>query len=128
MPAIAREREGQFLLLFLLFFSLTLGLVVWYEVVHETGDDGWDTTIAIGMGMSYCVVISTAMSYLVVEGVNMLAEQFKQKRFEEGFTKGETKGHTDRQKEWEEWNERRMEAEARGEAFNEPPPTLEKRE
>ena len=119
MPAIAREREGQFLLLFLLFFSLTLGLVVWYEVVHETEDDGWDTTIAIGMGMSYCVVISTAMSYLVVEGVNMLAEQFKQKRYEEG--------RADMLKAWEAWNERRMEAEARGEAFNEPPPTLEKR-
>ncbi len=56
----------------------------------------------------------------------MLAEQFKQKRFEEGFAQGETKGHTDRQKEWEEWNWRRQEAEARGEAFNEPPPTLEK--
>ena len=49
----------------------------------------------------------------------MLAEQFKKKRFEEG--------EAAQQKKWEEWNERRMEAEARGEAFNEAPPTLEKR-
>ena len=55
MPAIAREREGQFLILFVLLFLASLGLVVWYEVRHETGDDGWDTAIAIGMGMSYCV-------------------------------------------------------------------------
>lgn len=125
MPAIAREREGQFLLLFLLLFSLTLGVVVWYEVRHETGDDGWDTAIAIGMGMSYCVVISTAMAYVVVEGANMLAEQFKKKRYEAGLTEGEAKGHAARQKEWEAWNERRQEAEANGQPFDEPPPTLE---
>ena len=128
MPDIARAYQGQFLLLFLLLFSLTLGLVVWYEVRHETGDDGWDTTIAIGIGMSYCIVISTAMSYVIVEGVNMLAEQFKQKRYAEAQAKGEAKGEANRQKVWEEWNGRRQEAEARGEAFNEPPPTLEKRE
>ena len=75
--------------------------------------------MAIGVGMSYCVVISTAMSYVVVEGVNMLAEQFKQKRYD--------KGRADMLKEWEAWNERRQEAEAKGEAFNEPPPTMEKR-
>ena len=62
MPAIAREREGQFLILFVLLFLASLGLVVWYEVRHETGDDGWDTAIAIGMGISYCVVISTALA------------------------------------------------------------------
>ena len=121
MPDIAKAYQGQFLLLFLLLFSLTLGLVVWYEVRHETGDDGWDTTMAIGIGMSYCIVISTAMSYVVVEGVNMLAEQFKQKRYAEGEVKGEAK----RQKVWEEWNERRLEAEANGQPFDEPPPTLE---
>ncbi len=50
----------------------------------------------------------------------MLADSFLKKRYAEGEAK--------RQKIWEEWNERRQEAEARGEAFNEPPPTLEKRE
>ena len=81
MPAIAREREGQFLILFVLFFLASLGLVIWYEVRHETGDDGWDTAIAIGMGMSYCVVISTALAYVIVEGEAMLAEQFNKKRY-----------------------------------------------
>ena len=73
--------------------------------------------MAIGMGMSYCIVISTSISYVVVEGVNMLAEQFKQKRFEEGFAQGETKGHTDRQKEWEEWNWRRHGSRGQGRGF-----------
>lgn len=121
MPAIAREREGQFLLLFVLFFSLSLGLVVWYEVRHETGDDGWDTAIAIGMGMSYCVVISTALAYVIVEGAAMLAEQFNKKRYAAGKAEGEAA----RQEEWEAWNRRRLEAEANGQPFNEPPPALE---
>ena len=129
MPAIAREREGQFLLLFVLFFSLSLGLVVWYEVRHETGDDGWDTAIAIGMGMSYCVVISTALAYVIVEGASMLAEQFNKKRYEaglaEGEVRGEAKGQAEMQREWEAWNERRLDAEANGQPFNEPPPSLE---
>ena len=125
MPAIAREREGQFLLLFVLFFSLSLGLVVWYEVQHETGDDGWDTAIAIGMGMSYCVVISTALAYVIVEGVAMLAEQFTKKRFAAGKAEGKAEGEAARQEEWEAWNQRRLEAEAQGQPFDEPPPTLE---
>ena len=89
MPAIAREREGQFLILFVLFFLASLGLVIWYEVRHETGDDGWDTAIAIGMGMSYCVVISTALAYVIVEGAAMLAEQFNKKRYEAGHAEGQ---------------------------------------
>ena len=123
MPAIAREREGQFLILFVLFFLASLGLVIWYEVRHETGDDGWDTAIAIGMGMSYCVVISTALAYVIVEGEAMLAEQFNKKRYEAG----RTEGRVDLQKEWEAWNERREEAEANGQTFDEPPPALDKR-
>ena len=47
----------------------------------------------------------------------MLAEQFKQKRYAEGLV--------EMQRRQEEWNERRLEAEANGQPFNEPPPTLE---
>ena len=91
MPAIARELEGQFLILFVLFFLASLGLVIWYEVRHETGDDGWDTAIAIGMGMSYCVVISTALAYVIVEGAAMLAEQFNKKRYAAGLAEGQSR-------------------------------------
>ena len=123
MPAIAREREGQFLLLFLLLFSLTLGVVTWYELRHETTDDGWDTTIAIGIGMSYCVVISTALTYVIVEGVAMLAEQFKKKRFDAGLEEGRAKERAERDALWEAWLERQQAALSRGEPFNEPPPS-----
>ncbi len=119
MPAIAREREGQFLLMFLLLIALTLGVVVWYEIRHETADDGWDTAIAIGIGMSYCVVISTAFTYVIVEGVAMLAEQFKKKRYDAG----RAEERQERDALWESWLERRDAALSRGEPFDEPPPS-----
>ncbi len=124
MPAIAKEREGQFLILFVLFFLASWGLVIWYEVRHETGDDGWDTAIALGMGMSYCVVISTALAYVTVEGAAMLAEQFNKKR----YAAGRAEGQAELQREWKAWNERRQEAEANGQPFDELPPAPEKKE
>ena len=51
----------------------------------------------------------------------MLAEQFNKKR----YAAGQAEGRAEQQKEWKAWNTRRQEAEARGQAFNEPPPTLE---
>ena len=50
----------------------------------------------------------------------MLAEQFNKKR----YAAGQAEGRAEQQKEWEAWNARRQEAEARGQAFTEPPPTL----
>ena len=52
----------------------------------------------------------------------MLAEQFNKKRYAAGLAEG----RAERQKEWEAWNERRQYAEAKGQAFDELPPTLEK--
>ena len=40
----------------------------------------------------------------------------------EGLAEGRAEGETQRQAAWESWNERRMEAESRGEPFDEPPP------
>ena len=123
MPAIAREREGQFLLMFLLLIALTLGVVVWYEIRHETADDGWDTAIAIGIGMSYCIVISTAFTYVIVEGVAMLAEQFKKKRYDAGLAEGEAKGREEERTLWRAWYERQQDAISKGLPFDEPPPS-----
>jgi hypothetical protein len=51
----------------------------------------------------------------------LLADRFLQKRYAAGLAEG----RAERQKEWEAWNERRQEAEAKGQAFDELPPTLE---
>jgi hypothetical protein len=53
----------------------------------------------------------------------LLADRFLQKRYAAGLAEG----RAERQKEWEAWNERREEAEANGQTFDEPPPALDKR-
>jgi flagellar biosynthesis/type III secretory pathway protein FliH len=53
-----------------------------------------------------------------------LKERWTKEAKEEGREEGRTEGSTQTQSEWETWNRRRVEAENRGEPFNEPPPTL----
>ena len=55
----------------------------------------------------------------------MIAEMFKQQRFEQGLAKGRREGVQAVQKAWEDWNRRRETAQANGEPFTEPPPTLD---
>ena len=47
----------------------------------------------------------------------MIAEMFKQQRYQAG--------RQAQQKAWEDWNRRRETAQANGEPFTEPPPTLD---
>ncbi len=48
----------------------------------------------------------------------MFAEKYLRRRYREGIK--------DNQELWEAWNRRRLEAEAEGKEFAEPPPTLDK--
>ena len=48
----------------------------------------------------------------------MFAEKYLRRRYREGIK--------DNQELWEAWNRRRLEAEAEGKEFSEPPPTLDK--
>ena len=55
-----------------------------------------------------------------------LAERYLRRRFQEGKEEGLEEGKQEGRRELSEkvraWNERRLEAERRGEEFNEPPP------
>lgn len=44
--------------------------------------------------------------------------------FAEARAEGCAEGQAKMQKLWQDWNQRRLECEARGEPFNEPPPSL----
>ena len=49
----------------------------------------------------------------------------RQERIEEAEARGESRGEAKNQKLWQDWNARRMECQARGELFDEPPPSLD---
>ena len=47
----------------------------------------------------------------------------KQRLIERGREEGREEGRQELQKAWEEWNARRVESQAQGVEFNEPPPS-----
>ena len=51
-----------------------------------------------------------------------LVEPVRKRLREEGREEGESIGEERERRRWEIWNHRRLEAEARGESFSEPPP------
>ena len=50
-------------------------------------------------------------------------EQGRAEGVEQGRAEGVEQGIATAHRQWQDWNTRRMEAEAKGEPFNEPPPT-----
>ena len=72
------------------------------------------------------IIAATANTILLVEGIPMVAEQFLRRREAQGEARGEARGEErgrrQTQKLWEDWNQRRLEAEKKGEKFSEPPP------
>ena len=108
--------------LFFAIFSLQtaalIGLAVWYEVFVKTGDSWPETIFAIGRDAAPGIGVIAADSVVIVDIVmilTLLYEDFRRKRTERALAR--------LQERWEGWNQRRMDAEANGQPFTEPPPS-----
>ena len=125
-------RETSYIILFLILSLTGLGVVAWIEVRQAAADNFVDTSRAILNGIESVVVVSAAFTYIIIEGLRMLAERYEKRRYQEGradgLTEGRaeglTKGRAETFAEWQSWNDRRMSAERKGEPFDEPPPSL----
>ena len=129
MPAVAKGRELWFLSLFLVQYVGGLALIYWQGLRTD------ELTLLEAAALATALMImSTAHAVVIVEGIAMLAESFLKRRYEAGLQDGRKEGREvgrdegiqagrrENQQRWEEWNRRRMAAEARGEQFAEPPP------
>ena len=68
---------------------------------------------------------AAAMALLTIEtprSIEMLANYIKQELLEPLKRRQREEGHREADRIWREWNHRRMEAQAQGQPFNEPPP------
>ena len=86
----------------------------------------------------FCLISLWFINYAIPEVRKMISEMFKQQRFEQGLAQGielgreqgielgHRRGRQDQQKAWEDWNGRRETAQANGQPFTEPPPTLDR--
>ena len=101
--------------------------VIWHEIKSATRDSPYETYIAIYHNISPSVIAITAQTLVIIlalEGLRMLAERYLKKRYSEGKAEGEEAAHSLYPPEIREWNRRRLEAEEKGEDFNEPPPAF----
>ena len=114
---------------------------VWYEVFYVTADTGPETVKAISMNIGGAVA-TTLLTMGIMEVVMVLSryiiEQYRKERdarmkaegevagrasgIAEGRAKGMAEGREEMAQRWQDWNNRRLAAEGRGEPFNEPPP------
>jgi hypothetical protein len=61
-------------------------------------------------------------------GMNLLVRPIVRWHERRGEVRGEVRGRLSERQLWLDWNQRRMDAEARGEGFSEPPPIVEMEE
>ena len=115
MIPVSPGREGWFLILFVAQYLAGLAALAVLSIIGEL--QVLDSVKLVAP----LIVVAAANSIVLVEGIPMVSEQFLQRR----EARGEARGRRETQKLWEEWNRRRLEAEKKGEEFNEPPPGSE---
>ncbi len=125
-------------------FALTIGwtaFIAWVEVKSGKHDTISQTAIAVVKGSSpaapliviYTLFIITALDtggsgimvtyrFLERKILKPQAEKLRAEGREQGWEQGQRKGRDEERQVWTDWNRRRVEAEERGEPFNEPPP------
>ena len=128
MPPATRARA--FLLVFTALFLLALIL----SIAAEFSNAKWiQTAASIGNRLESLTVIAIAATFILVEGVPMLAHWIRQAEIkearEEGLVEGQAVGRALEREAWqnwrrslEAWEQRKADAEAAGRAFNEPRP------
>lgn len=134
--------EVLYALIYLPLLIAGTAFVVWYELTRKAianSHTAADSVYAIIIDVGYVSVADAGITFGVVEGgvaIMILArrwlERMEAKReaeyaqlMEQGITQGIAQGQAKRQKKWEGWNDRRLQAQEEGRDFNEPPPRLD---
>ena len=138
--------ELLYALMYLPLLIAGTAFVVWYELTRKAianSHTAADSVYAIIIDIGYVSVADAGITFGVVEGgiaIMILArrwlERMEEKREAEnaqlmeqaiaqGMEQGISQGQAKRQKKWEGWNGRRLQAQEEGIDFNEPPPSLD---
>ena len=117
--SVGKGRETWYLGLFVVQSLLCLSFLIWYEIFDQANDGKVGTFLAIIQGMGPIVIAVAAETLVLIEGIEMLAERYLRRRYQEG-REAERKELNEA---WEAWLKRRDEAMANNQPFNEPPPS-----
>ena len=115
MIPVSPGREGRFLSVFLLQYivGITGISLLWWR------GPSIDYLEAAKL-LTPLIILATAHSVIIVEGIPMLAERFLKRQYNEG----KAVGVANQNRAWEEWLKRKKEAEGNGELFDEPMPSM----
>ena len=125
-----KEAFGKYWLAYYLVYVVGVGAFLWqYRVPLLSGATADDTRLyllAAVFGVSAGIALSVTILMEVLITMVLLAPRVWRHAVnqgkQEGLREGRQEGRQETQQRWEEWNRRRMQAEARGERFAEPPP------
>ena len=113
-----------------------ISLVCWYEITVVNGDDFVQTMLniidrlpSVGVGAAAVTItlMEVARTAMVIGGnLERWLKKREQERLDravaEATARAKSEARNEVQRRWAEWNQRRLDAEARGEPFTEPPP------
>ncbi len=119
-----------------LIFALTIGWTVFIAVnevsggkhdgmAHTAGAVVSESAPAVPLIVVYAIFVITVLD--IAGGAIMVTYRYLERKFlkpleEKLRAQGRAQGRAQVQREWEEWNQRREEAAAKGEPFSEPSP------
>ena len=128
--------------LFIIQSLIGMSYVVWHEVWINDGDSFHSTITAIIL-MDVAVIAHSAGIGVIVSETKMVIAQYLEQRYygpkrrkalaeaeakgreegvKQGLEQGVAQGRAETAAKFREWNARRLEADAKGEPFDEPPP------
>ena len=122
--SVPEDWQKWYLALFNVQILCLLGVVCWHEVTTaREGAGAIDVLIAVGSNMAGLIILVAAESIFLTDVTKMLFTIISDRYLKRQRAKGIAEGSAATQQKWEEWNKRRLSAEAAGEAFTEPPPS-----
>ena len=133
IPSVPARRVGQAFLSF--YIALTIATVVdvllvlnnhgpvgWQRVAEAIFDDG---SSIVGWALAGTWPIMEVFRIMLASlWENRIRRRAIEQGLRQGLEQGREEGIEENQRLWEAWNERRIQAQERGEPFDEPPPSI----
>ena len=126
-----------FFLLFVPQMIVWIILITLEEIAHGGHTSTRSLAIEIAQGVSPLIIVNIATTVILIQGAKfmIISQEYLRNKFikpviaaheargrAEGEVIGRAEGELTRHRKWVEWNRRRLDAEAAGLQFDEPPP------
>lgn len=132
--SISQRWRTVYFSLFVVQNAVGISLVCWNEIFRIVEDDAIQTVLNIIHQSGQTAVGFAGTTLTITEGARLimvLGEQLdrwfkkrEQERLNKAVAVARSEALSEVQRKWTEWNSRRIDAEAKGEPFDEPPPSF----